>query len=51
MKRIKDDTSTFIVEDRFSFLKINAVMFGLIEDIFLWIPNEGKILHTYNICT
>jgi len=41
MVRIINNPGKFIIEDCPSLFKINTIMFGLIEDVFLRIPDEG----------
>jgi len=31
----------FIVEDRFGFIEIDAIMFGLVDPVLRFVPDEG----------
>lgn len=51
MIRVINDTCILIKENGLSFIEINAIMLGLIDEILSWVPNEGDVLHYYKVCT
>jgi hypothetical protein len=51
MGRIINNPSELVIKDRPSLFEINTIMLGLIEYIFLGIPDEGYFIHKYNVCT